>query len=252
MRALLTLATCFCVSGALAAPAVAGTPVTLKAQVSDADGVVTLGDLFDGAGAAAALPVASRAGASVSLNAVAVQMAARRAGLDWANAEGFKTILVRGPAAQGAAGAAPAARGNVDVLTWARNLAAGETVQPSDLVWGKAAAAPSDAVADAEAVVGLAARRPLRAGAVAAARDVAAPQVVKAGDMLTVTYADGGVTLALQAKAMKAGGRGEVIEVLNLASKKTIQAVVSGPGQALVGPAAEDLKARSDFRLASR
>ena len=33
-----------------AAPALAGQPVTLKSEILDADGMVTLGDLFDGAG----------------------------------------------------------------------------------------------------------------------------------------------------------------------------------------------------------
>jgi flagella basal body P-ring formation protein FlgA len=247
MRAFLALAAL-----ALATPALAGAPVALRANVSDVDGVVTLGDLFDGAGQAASIPVASRSGTSVSLNAMAVQAAARRAGLDWANAEGFKTIVVRGPA-PGPQGAARGARGNLDVLTYARNLAAGETVQPADVIWGKAAAAPADAPADAEAVIGLAAKRPLRAGAAVAIRDVAAPVVVKAGDMLTVTYADGGITLSLQAKAVKAGGQGELIEVQNLASKKTVQAVVTGPGQAVVGPGADEFKTRfSSTRIASR
>src|SRR4051794_10397999 len=123
----------------IATPALAGAPVTLKADVTDADGVVTLGEIFDGAGAAGRTPVASRAGASVMLNAQAVRLAAARAGLDWANAEGLRQIVVRNGATGGASAggsAAVAARGNVDVLTWARSLAAGEIVQPQDLIWG--------------------------------------------------------------------------------------------------------------------
>jgi flagella basal body P-ring formation protein FlgA len=241
---------------ALAGPALAGQPVALKAATTDADGVVTFGDLFDGAGAAARLPVASRTGASVALNAQAVQAAARRAGLDWANAEGLKTIVVTGgPPAPAAAGgfAAAAARGNVDVLAYARNIAAGELIAPEDLVWGKSAAAPSDSPRDPDALIGLVARRPLRAGAAALAHDVAAPQVIKAGEMITVTFAAEGVALSLQGKALQAGGVGEVLNVENTQSKKIIQAVVTGPGQAAVGPAVLDLKAaRSTTRIATR
>src|SRR5689334_24067491 len=112
---------------AIASPALAGTAVTLRADASDADGIVTLGEIFDGAGAAGRTPVASRTGATVMLNAQAVRAAAARAGLDWANAEGLRQIVVQGAAQTGAAAPA-AARGNVDVLTWARNLAAGEIV----------------------------------------------------------------------------------------------------------------------------
>jgi flagella basal body P-ring formation protein FlgA len=248
MRRLLILAA----ATVLATPAMAGQPVTLKAATSDSDGIVTLGDLFDGAGAAAKVPVAARSGPSVALDAAVVQMVARRAGLDWANAEGFKKVVVRaaGGAAPGIAGAA--SRANVEVLTYARNLAAGELVQPTDLVWGKAAAAPADAPTDADQVIGLAARRPLRAGSAVAVRDVGAAMVVKANDLITVTYEDGGVSLSLQAKALAAGGVGEAISVQNTSSRKVVQAVVVGPGQAVVGPAAAEMTAPRSTRYALR
>ncbi|WP_374469057.1 flagellar basal body P-ring formation chaperone FlgA [Phenylobacterium sp.] len=250
-RAALALVTLL---AAAAGPVLAAQPVTLKADTVDADGMVTLGDLFDGAGQAGAVRVAARPGQTVSLDARIVQAMAWRAGLEWANAEGVKRILVRGPAGAGpGAGAGPvAARGNVEVLTYARSLAAGEVVQAEDLVWAKMAAAPADAPADAEQVIGLAARRPLRAGAAVGARDVAAPQVVKAGDLITVAYEDGGISLSLQAKALGGGAAGEAIAVQNTVSKKTLQAVVAGPGQALVGPAADQFKAARSTRYALR
>ena len=219
-----------------AGPALAGAPVTLKTDVADADGIVTLGDLFDGAGAAASVPVAARQGQTLMLDAALVQAAARRAGLDWANAQGLRRIIVRGGAP------AAAQRGNVEVLTWARNIMAGETIQPTDLVWGKAAMAPADTPSDPDMVVGLAAKRPLRMGAAVAGRDVAAAQVVKAGEIVTLTYDADGISLALQAKAVSGGGVGETINVQNVSSKKIVQAVVTGPGQAAVGPAAEQMK----------
>jgi flagella basal body P-ring formation protein FlgA len=232
---------------ALAAdPAIAGTAVTLKADTVSADPVITLGDLFDGAGPAGRVAVGQRTGAAAVLDANIVQAAARRAGLDWANTEGLRRIVVRG-AASGAPGAA--AHGNVEVLTYARSLAAGEIVQPQDLVWAKVAAAPADAPSDADQVIGLAARRPLRSGAVAALRDVSAPQVVKAGDLVTVTFEDGGVSLALQGKAMAAGALGESVTVQNTNSKKTIQAVITGPDQAAVGPEADRMKSPVKYAL---
>jgi len=245
MKALVFLATL-----ALATPALAATPVTLKADAVDADGVVTLGDIFDGAGAAGATPLASRTGNSVMLSAAAVRGSAARAGLDWANAEGLRQIVVRGGAT--AAPGNVAARGNVDVLTWARSIAAGEMIQPQDLVWGKAAMAPADAPNDPDAMVGMAARRALRAGAAVAARDVSAPMVVKANEIVTLTYDNQGVSLALQAKALSGGAVGETINVQNVTSKKTVAAVVTGPGQAAVGPGAEQLKLGRSSRYALR
>jgi flagella basal body P-ring formation protein FlgA len=239
---------------ALSGPALAGQPVSLKADTADADGVVTLGDLFEGAGPAGRTPVAVRTASSVVLNAQTVQAVARRAGLDWANAEGLKTIVVTGGpvTSAGAASGAAAPRGNVDVLTWARNISAGETVGPEDLVWGKAAAAPSDSPHDPDLLIGLAARRPLRAGGAALAHDVAAPVVIKAGEVINVVVQAEGISLSLQGKALSAGGVGETLNVENTASKKIIQAVVTGPGQAVVGPLADEMKANRSTRIAAR
>src|SRR5205085_1554675 len=136
------------------------------------------------------------------------------------------------------------------VLTYARSLQAGEVVQPQDLVWGKAAAAPADAPSDAEAVIGLAARRPLRAGAAVSARDVGRPQVIKPGEAVTVTYSADGISLSLTGKALNGAAVGETLNVQNTASKKTIQALVTGPGQAVIGPGADSLKAAIPSRYA--
>lgn len=245
MRSLLIIAA-LSVATALPASALptvarAGQPVSLKADTVSSDGTVTLGDIFDGAGAAGRVAVAARTGASVVLDAAQLQAFARRAGLDWANPEGLHKIVVRGAASGAAVGGRA---GNVEVLTYARSLAAGEIVQPTDLVWTKLAAAPSDAPADPEAMIGQVAKRPLREGAPAMSRDVGAAIVIKPGDIMTVTYEADGISLALQGKAMTAAGVGETVSVQNTTSKKIIQAVVTAPGQAVVGPAAETLKSR--------
>jgi flagella basal body P-ring formation protein FlgA len=181
----------------------------------------------------------------VVLDAEAVQRIARQAGLDWANPNGLRRIIVRGEAAGGDR--------NVQVLAWAHSLAAGDIVQPGDLIWGKAAGAPTDAPRDADAVIGKAARRPLRQGDSVAMRDVAAPTVIKAGDMVSVVYEDGGIRLTLQAKALSNASVGDVLNVQNVASKKTIEAVASGPDEAAVGPEAQRLRAaRSTNQYALR
>jgi len=217
----------------LASPALAGQPVNLKADPSDADGVVTLDDLFDGAGAAGKTPVAAKPGASIMLDAGAVQVLARRAGLDWANAQGLRRIVVRSGAAT-----ATSAKGNVEVLTYARNLNPGDAVQPDDLVWAKAAAAPADAPRDIDRLIGMVARRPLRAGDTVSSRDVSAPQVIKAGDIVNVTYQDDAITVSLTGKANASATLGEVVPILNPSSKKVVSAIATGPGQAMVGPGA--------------
>jgi flagella basal body P-ring formation protein FlgA len=240
-RAFAALAIAFCT----ALPAFAGTPVSLNANVVDTSGQVTLGELFDGAGPARDVVVAQRTGPSVVLDATAVQGFARRYGLDWDNPHGIARIIVR------SAGPAGAATRNLEILTYARSLATGEIVQPSDIVWAKAAGAPFDAPSAADQVIGMATRHPVREGDAVASHDVAPPMVIKAGDSVLVTYADEGVTVTLEGKAMASAAVGDTLNVQNPASKKLIEAVATGTDQAAVGP--EALRLRADRpQIASR
>jgi len=224
--------------------------VSLRADVADGDGLVTLGDLFDGAGGAASVPVATRTGPTVVLDAAAVQGVARRAGLSWANPQGLRRIVVRAGAAE--VSAAGPRRGNVEVLAWARSLNTGEVVQPQDLIWTKAAAAPADTPRDADVVIGMTARRPLREGSAVALRDVTAQQVIKTGDLVNITWSQGGVSLTLQGKALANAAVGQAFNAQNPASKKIIEAVAIGPGQAVTGPEAQRLKAGGAAQYAAR
>ncbi len=222
---------------AVAAPAFAGTPVSLNANIVDPTGHVTLGELFDGAGPARDVLVAERTGPTVVLDAGAVQAFARRYGLDWDNPRGIGRIIVRAPVA-GLAGV-----GNTEILTYAHSLAAGQVVQASDLIWAKAAGEPVGGASSVDAVVGMAARRPLREGDPVLARDIAPPLVIKAGETVQVVYADAAITLTLQAKAMASAAVGDTLNVMNTASKKLIEVVATGPDQAVAGPEALRLKA---------
>jgi len=235
---------------AAAAPAVAAQPVALKSQLTASAQGVTLGDLFDGATGMAARVVvapAPAAGLNAVLDAGQVQIAARTAGLDWDNESGLRRIIV---ASAGSTAAAPAARAatsqqRTQVLAYARHIATGEIVGPADLIWSDEAVAPAGAPGDPDAVIGMAARRPLRAGAAAELRDLSSPILIRRDEMVSVAFEVGGVSLVLQGKAMRDGALGDSLQVLNPQSKRVIEAVVSGPGRAVVGPAAQNLKARA-------
>jgi flagella basal body P-ring formation protein FlgA len=215
--------------------------ITLKPQVISGR-TITLGDLFDGTGTASNVVIGSGAppGESAVLDANIVRQVASQHGLDWDNPEGIQRIVVP-RAAAGVSGRM------VDALTYTRSLSAGDIVQPSDLTFTKVAnfAVPIDAPRDADEIIGKAARRPLRSGAAAADHDVTSPQVIKANDEVQVTYRSGGINLTLEGKAMGSAVVGETVDIQNPASKKTIQAVASGPDQAIVGPEAEQLRSRS-------
>lgn len=236
-----------------ASAALANSPVTLRDNPIDDDGQVTLGELFEGAGAASDIVIAQRAGPTVVLDAAMVQSRARQAGLVWSNPRGLRRVVVRqgsstAPSATSATSAAARPGETVEVLTWTRSLAAGDIIRPEDLAWTEVQAhrAPVGGPADAEEVIGLSARRALRSGTPVLGRDLAQPQVIARNDMVQVAYVDQGLTLTITGRATRDAAIGEPVPILNLQSGRTIEAIATAPGQAMVGPAART------FRTASR
>jgi flagella basal body P-ring formation protein FlgA len=223
-----------------AVPAFAGQTVELRPQL-DAAGPITLGALFDNAGAAGAVVIGNGAppGLSAVLDAGVVQRLAREHGFDWDNPSGMTRIMV--PNAAGATGAPEMS----EALTYARSLMAGDIVQPADLAFAKVPRfqVPADAPRDATDVIGKVARRPLRDGSPVAAHDLGTPLVIKRDDVVQVAYRDGGISLILQGKAMADAATGEPVAIENTASKKVIQAVATGFDQAVVGPEADAIRA---------
>lgn len=245
---------------ALASPALAGQPVSLRSEPMAA-GPVTLGDVFDDAGRAGAVVIgpAAQPGSNTVLDANLLQRQARAAGLEWNNDQGLRRIVVHGsasaaPQPTSATQPKPSAQGAMtQVLTYARNLNAGEIIHGDDLTWGEVASfqVPSDAPRDAEPLIGKAAKKPVRAGAAVANHDLGMPQVIKKDDIIQVAFRADGITLVLQGKALEAATLGQPFSVQNLASKKTIEAVATGPGRAVVGPEADRLRAQTAPSLLS-
>ena len=231
-------------SGVLIATAALAGPVSLRVNPVDDDGRVTLGDIFDGAGSAEGVVVASRAGPSVVFEAGQLQGLALRSGLQWSNPQNLRRVVVRqgaaSPAVASASATAARPGATVEVLAYARNLAAGDIVQPEDVVWSTVQAhqAASGAPQDAEQVIGLSAKRALRAGTAVAGRDLASPQVIARNDMVEVAFVSGGVRLTITGRATRNAAVGEPVPVLNLQSGRTIDAVATGPGRAMTGPGA--------------
>jgi len=241
-----------------ASPALAG-PVTLKVNPVDDDGRVTLGDVFDNAGSAANVVIASRSGPSVVFEAGQLQGLALRSGLQWSNPQGLRRVVVRqgsaAPATGGNLQTASAARAGatLEVLTYARSLSAGDVIQPEDVSWTTVQShmAAGGAPSDAEQVIGLSARRALRAGSAVAVRDLTSPQVIARNDMVEVAFISGGVRLTITGRATRNAAMGEPVPVLNLQSNRTIDAVATGPGQAVTGPGAQMARA-NPTQFASR
>jgi flagella basal body P-ring formation protein FlgA len=124
----------------------------------------------------------------------------------------------------------------VAVLTRALNR--GDPVREGDLVLERRPreAVASDAQAGATTVLGEVAQHALAAGTVLRVSDTALPELVARGESVTIVYETASVSLSMRGLANEAGRMGAVVNVVNVASKKILQATVIGPGRVSVGP----------------
>ena len=60
------------------------------------------------------------------------------------------------------------------------------------------------------------------------------PELVQRNETVTIIYEVPGIVLTMRGKALEAGAEGDIINVLNVQSKRTIQATVTGPGRVTV------------------
>jgi flagella basal body P-ring formation protein FlgA len=123
----------------------------------------------------------------------------------------------------------------VDAVTVTRPVERGEVLKPSDLAVLRRPKTDIGVLTGLDAVAGLAARRPLRPGQPLAPIDVMKPEIVQRNDSVTIVFQAPGVTLTLRGQAHDAGALGDTIGVLNMESKRVVQAVISGPDRVTVG-----------------
>ncbi len=207
MRVLAALSVILLVVPALANAQTSPNPLVLKSSVTDGDGRITLGDVFDNAGQASDVLLGYRQGPTAVLDAAIVQSIAARNGVFWDNARGLRRIIV----------AAGPETGSGNVSGNAPQLATIAGPQ-SPANWGQ----------------------PVLSG----------PVAVKRSEMVSVTWTQNGLSLTLSGPAQKDGAIGDVIQVQNPSSKKMIDAVITGPGRAVSGQAAAQI--RNQTFLSSR
>jgi flagella basal body P-ring formation protein FlgA len=117
-----------------------------------------------------------------------------------------------------------------------RPLNRGDVVKASDVAIERRPKAEigGDAIGVLGDVVGLAARRPLRMGQPVRSADLMKPEIVQRNEQVTLVYEAPGLMLTMRGKALESGAEGDIVSVLNIQSKRTVQGTVSGPGQVTV------------------
>lgn len=124
----------------------------------------------------------------------------------------------------------------VEAVTLTRTIGRGEIIRPADVAVERRpkTEVASDIVVPEQAI-GFSTRRAMRAGMVLRPSDLIKLDVVNRNEAVTITYDAPGIALTLRGKATEPGGVGDVINVLNMQSNRTVQATVTGPGRVIIG-----------------
>jgi flagellar basal body P-ring formation protein FlgA len=92
------------------------------------------------------------------------------------------------------------------------------------------------AISDVALVIGQQARVTIYAGRPIRAADFGAPTLVDRNQIVQLIYAAGGLQIITEGRALGRGGAGDVIRVMNIASRSTVSGVVTDTGAVRVGP----------------
>ena len=123
----------------------------------------------------------------------------------------------------------------VDAAVVVRAVELNEVLRSSDVVVEhRPKAEIGNDPASRDRAVGMKARRALRAGQPLRLADLAKPDWVQRDQTVTLTYQTDGIFLTIRAKALDSGSDGDTVSVINTQSKRTVQGVVTGPGQVSV------------------
>ena len=293
---------------AVASFACAAGAAELRPAVSVSGATVTLGDLFDDAGAAAATVVANAPapGARSEISVSRISLAARRNGIEWRNDAGLSHVVVArtgtavpdedvaaaiAAAISAQSSAMPSASSlqvdftngmagiqvaeeaglsvNVEQLAFnrrsgaftailrapasdmlsplhrvtgraypvadvpvlVRDMQPGDTVRQNDIDWVRLPAnrIGQNVITSLDGLLGMSPRRPARAGEPLRVSDMTPPLVVEKGAQVDMTLVSGALTLVARGRALESGAVGDVVNVLNIRSNRTLQGVIEGP-----------------------
>jgi flagella basal body P-ring formation protein FlgA len=137
------------------------------------------------------------------------------------------------------------AQAMVDVVMLAQPLKRGDIVKQADVVLERRARSELglDVLTDRDHAIGLAVRTGMRPGRPLRGADLIKPDVVQRNETVTLVYEAPGITLTVRGRAAESGALGDVINVHNGQSKRTVQGVVIGPGRVVISTLGRQLAA---------
>ncbi len=80
-------------------------------------------------------------------------------------------------------------------------------------------------------MIGMEVRRAIYAGHPVGLSDLGPPTLVRRNDIVRMRFNNGVIELRAEGRALSAGGMGETVEIMNLASRRTVRATIIGRRQ---------------------
>ena len=121
-----------------------------------------------------------------------------------------------------------------DSLVATRPIRAASTITAQDVTLVEAEIA--GALTDVAAAVGQEARVAIYPGRPVRAADLGPPAVIERNQIVPLAYRTGSLTILTEGRALARGGVGDVIKVMNLASRTTVSGLIGPDGLIDVGP----------------
>jgi flagella basal body P-ring formation protein FlgA len=207
---------------------------------------ITLGDVAPVTGTAAGILIgpAPPPGQTLSLDPAFLIATAKGAGVILAIPLDQPIMVVRSTgnakAANPARPANPArqigqpAQADRQILVLVRDVQRGEVITANDVEMQAQPQGRPLRGMDIDAVVGMEAKRTLKTGQPVQASDIKAASVIRKGDPVAIVYTAPGVHLSVDGVAQNEAALGQPVRVLNSYSKRSIDAVATGHGEASV------------------
>mgnify|MGYP001237017109 CR=1 FL=1 len=118
----------------------------------------------------------------------------------------------------------------IEVPTLASSVKRGDIISASDIemIELRENMLSRNVITNLADLQGMAAAKDISSSEPIRTMDIALPQLVERGGQLTIIYKAGTMSLTAKGKALQNGARGELIRIVNLASNKNLQGMVTG------------------------
>ncbi|HOZ31340.1 MAG TPA: flagellar basal body P-ring formation chaperone FlgA [Tabrizicola sp.] len=120
-----------------------------------------------------------------------------------------------------------------DSLVATRTIRAQTVIGPDDMALVDAAL--PGALDDPALALGLEARVAIYAGRPIRSQDLGAPALVDRNQLVSLIYLSGGLAISTEGRALERGAEGDVVRVMNLGSRTTVNGRVGPDGAIYVG-----------------